>query len=65
MELLAKTASNCTCPFTRTYLNLDLPSGPSIVMAATGLFGLARLFSPGNGAAWRRTGLASEGETAG
>lgn len=46
---------------------LDLPSGPSIVMVATGLFGLALLFSPGKGLAWRwrRTGLALEDETAG
>ena len=32
---------------------LDLPSGPSIVMVAAGLFGLALLFAPGKGAAWR------------
>ncbi len=46
---------------------LDLPSGPSIVMVATGLFGLALLFSPAKGVVWRwrRTGPASEGETAG
>ena len=46
---------------------LDLPSGPSIVMIATGLFGLALLFSPSKGAAWRwrRNGLATEGGAAG
>ena len=30
----------------------DLPSGPSIVIVATGLFLLALLFAPGKGAAW-------------
>lgn len=46
---------------------LDLPSGPSIVMIATGLFGLALLFSPSKGAVWRwrRTSLVSEGGPAG
>ena len=37
----------------------DLPSGPSIVIVATGLFLLALLFAPGKGAAWhwRRAAL--------
>ena len=32
----------------------DLPSGPSIVVVATGLFLVALLFSPSKGAVWRR-----------
>ena len=32
---------------------LDLPSGPSIVMVATGLFGLALLLAPDRGLLWR------------
>ena len=32
----------------------DLPSGPSIVVAATGLFLLSLLFSPSKGLLWRR-----------
>ena len=36
----------------------DLPSGPSIVMIATGLFLLALLFSPSKGMVWRRGRLA-------
>ena len=32
----------------------DLPSGPSIVLVATGLFLMALLFSPSKGALWRR-----------
>ena len=36
----------------------DLPSGPSIVVVATGLFLLALLFSPSKGAVWRRPRLA-------
>jgi manganese/iron transport system permease protein len=32
---------------------LDLPTGPSIVMVATGLFGLALLLAPGRGVVWR------------
>ena len=31
----------------------DLPSGPSIVMVATGLFLLALFFAPGKGLVWR------------
>jgi ABC-type Mn2+/Zn2+ transport system permease subunit len=41
----------------------DLPSGPSIVMVATGFFLLALLFAPGKGA-WRRLRPASATETA-
>ena len=37
----------------------DLPSGPSIVLVATGLFLLALLFSPIKGVLWRRNTLAS------
>ena len=42
----------------------DLPSGPSIVVVATGLFLLALLFSPSKGAVWRRPRLvfSSSGE---
>jgi ABC-type Mn2+/Zn2+ transport system permease subunit len=35
----------------------DLPSGPSIVLVATGLFLLALLFSPIKGILWRRNAL--------
>jgi ABC-type Mn2+/Zn2+ transport system permease subunit len=35
----------------------DLPSGPSIVLVATGLFLLALLFSPIKGILWRRNSL--------
>ena len=35
----------------------DLPSGPSIVVVATGLFLLALLFSPSKGVVWRRPRL--------
>ena len=43
----------------------DLPSGPSIVVVATGLFLLALLFAPNRGAVWgwRRRSLSSSGET--
>jgi len=43
----------------------DLPSGPSIVVVATGMFLLALLFAPGRGAVWgwRRRSLSSSGET--
>jgi ABC-type Mn2+/Zn2+ transport system permease subunit len=34
--------------------HVDLPSGPSIVVVATGLFLLALLFSPSKGMVWRR-----------
>ena len=34
--------------------HLDLPSGPSIVMVATGLFLVALLFSPSRGLIWHR-----------
>jgi len=46
---------------------LDLPSGPSIVMITTGLFGLALLFSAGKRAAWRwrRTSPVPEREAGG
>ena len=37
----------------------DLPSGPSIVLVATGLFLLALLFSPIKGVLWRRNALPS------
>jgi|TARA_B100000378_G_scaffold247951_1_gene220397 ABC-type Mn2+/Zn2+ transport system permease subunit len=37
----------------------DLPSGPSIVLVATGLFLLALLFSPIKGVLWRRNTLPS------
>ena len=37
----------------------DLPSGPSIVLVATGLFLLALLFSPIKGVLWRRNTLRS------
>ena len=37
----------------------DLPSGPSIVLVATGLFLLALLFSPIKGILWRRNSLSS------
>ena len=37
----------------------DLPSGPSIVLVATGLFLLALLFSPLKGVLWRRNTLPS------
>ena len=37
----------------------DLPSGPSIVLVATGLFLLALLFSPIKGILWRRNALPS------
>ena len=37
----------------------DLPSGPSIVLVATGLFLLALLFSPIKGILWRRDALPS------
>ena len=37
----------------------DLPSGPSIVLVATGLFLLALLFSPIKGILWRRSALPS------
>jgi ABC-type Mn2+/Zn2+ transport system permease subunit len=37
----------------------DLPSGPSIVLVATGLFLLALLFSPIKGILWRRNNLSS------
>jgi len=37
----------------------DLPSGPSIVLVATGLFMLALLFSPIKGILWRRNTLPS------
>ena len=37
----------------------DLPSGPSIVLVATGLFLLALLFSPIKGILWRRNTLPS------
>jgi len=37
----------------------DLPSGPSIVLVATGLFLLALLFSPIKGVLWRRNPLPS------
>ena len=37
----------------------DLPSGPSIVLGATGLFLLALLFSPIKGVLWRRNALPS------
>ena len=37
----------------------DLPSGPSIVLVATGLFLLALLFSPIKGVLWRRNTLTS------
>ena len=37
----------------------DLPSGPSIVLVATGLFLLALLFSPVKGILWRRNNLSS------
>ena len=37
----------------------DIPSGPSIVVVATGLFLLALLFSPTKGIVWRRHRLTS------
>jgi len=45
----------------------DLPSGPSIVMVATGMFLLALLFAPGKGLVWqrRRPSLTPSRETAG
>ena len=45
----------------------DLPTGPSIVMVATGLFLLALLFAPSKGLVWlwRRPSLAPAGETGG
>ncbi|PKB78380.1 MAG: hypothetical protein BZY88_18605 [SAR202 cluster bacterium Io17-Chloro-G9] len=44
----------------------DLPSGPSIVMVATGLFLAALLFAPGKGLVWllRRPSLTPSRETA-
>ena len=43
---------------------LDLPTGPSIVMVAIGLFGLALLLAPNRGVVWRwrRAGLFKTGE---
>jgi len=45
---------------------LDLPTGPSIVMVATGLFGLALLLAPNRGVVWRwrRAGSFKAGELA-
>ena len=45
----------------------DLPSGPSIVIVATGLFLLALLFSPTKGIVWHRRGppLSGSRETSG
>ncbi len=42
--------------------HLDLPSGPAVVMVATGLFILALLFSPSKGLiwSWRRPDLGNE-----
>ena len=42
----------------------DLPSGPSIVLVATGLFLLALLFSPIKGILWRRNNLSSPSQEA-
>ncbi len=42
----------------------DLPSGPSIVLVATGLFLLALLFSPNKGILWRRNNLSSPSQEA-
>ena len=42
----------------------DLPSGPSIVLVATGLFLLALLFSPVKGILWRRNYLSSASQEA-
>ena len=42
----------------------DLPSGPSIVLVATGLFLLALLFSPMKGILWRRNALRSPSQEA-
>ena len=42
----------------------DLPSGPSIVLVATGLFLLALLFSPIKGIFWRRNNLSSPSQEA-
>jgi ABC-type Mn2+/Zn2+ transport system permease subunit len=42
----------------------DLPSGPSIVLVATGLFLLALLFSPIKGILWRRSTLPSSTQEA-
>ena len=42
----------------------DLPSGPSIVLVATGLFLLALLFSPVKGILWRRNNLSSPSQEA-
>ena len=39
---------------------LNLPSGPSIVMVATGLFLLALLFSPSKGVVWRERRFATK-----
>ena len=45
----------------------DLPSGPSIVMVATGLFLLALFFAPAKGLVWRwrKPSLIPTQETAG
>ena len=52
-------ASALLSTFFGLYLSfhVDLPSGPSIVVVATGLFLLALLFSPAKGALWRRRDL--------
>ena len=42
----------------------DLPSGPSIVLVATGLFLLALLFSPIKGILWRQNNLSSPSQEA-
>ncbi len=42
----------------------NLPSGPSIVLVATGLFLLALLFSPIKGILWRRNNLSSPSQEA-
>lgn len=42
----------------------NLPSGPSIVLVATGLFLLALLFSPIKGILWRRNSLSSPSQEA-
>ena len=42
----------------------NLPSGPSIVLVATGLFLLALLFSPVKGILWRRNNLSSPSQEA-